>query len=64
MIVETNLVDLSKVKANDPTTWNNRVKFEIPRQWGVKNIRKRKRESKTEDERKQAIKRYRNARKN
>ena len=60
MIIETNLVDLSKVTLDNPSTWNERIKYEIPRQWGI-NKRKSKTKTKifkTEEEKIQHIKEY------
>ena len=54
MIRESNLVDLGKVTLDNPFTWNERIKYEIPRQWGIKKIKSK---TKTE-ERKQHIKEY------
>lgn len=57
MIIETNLVDLSKVTLDNPTSWNEHIKYEVPRQWGVRKIRPKK-ENKTLEERKEALKIY------
>ena len=57
MIRESNLVDLGKVTLDNPSTWNERIKYEIPRQWGINKI-KLKTKTKTEEERKQHIKKY------
>ncbi len=58
MIVETDLVDLSKVTLNNPSSWNQHIKYEIPRQWGAKKIKVPKRNPKTEEERKERAKIY------
>ena len=58
MIRETNLVDLSKVTLDNPSTWNERIKYEIPRQWGINKIKSRTKITKTDEERKQHIKEY------
>ena len=57
MIIESNLIDLSKVMLENYSTYKERIKFEVPRQWGVRKI-KPKRKPKTEEERKEAIKIY------
>lgn len=57
MIRETNLIDLRKITLENYTTYNEHIKYEIPRQWGVRNI-KPKRRCKTAEERKQYIKEY------
>lgn len=58
MIRETNLVDLSKVTLDNPNSWNEHIKFEVPRQWGTKKIKTSKRKPKTPEERKEALKKY------
>lgn len=57
MIKQTNLVDLSKVTLENPSSWNECIKYEIPRQWKVRNIEP-KRKTKSEQERKQHLKEY------
>ena len=57
MIVETNLVDLSKITLENYTTYNEHIKREVPRQWGVRKI-KSKRKCRTAEEREQYIKEY------
>ncbi len=57
MVRETNLIDISKITLENYTTYNERIKYEIPRQWGVRNI-KPKRKAKSTEERKQYIKEY------
>lgn len=57
MIIETNLIDLSKVTLENYNTYNERIRYEVPRQWGARKI-KPKRKPKTEEERKEAIKIY------
>lgn len=57
MVKETNLIDLSKITLENYTTYKEHIKYEIPRQWGVRNI-KPKRKCKTAEERKQYIKEY------
>lgn len=57
MIVETNLVDLGKVTLDNPESWNEYIKYEIPREWGVRHTNT-KRKPKTSEERKEAIKIY------
>lgn len=57
MIIETNLIDISKVTLDNPSSWNKRIKYEIPRQWGTKIV-KNKIKPKTSEERKQALKIY------
>lgn len=58
MIIETNLVDISKVTLDNPESWNKHIKYEVPRQWGVRKITPKKKKSKTLEERKEAIKIY------
>lgn len=56
MIVETNLVDLSKITLENYTTYNECIKYEVPRQWGVRHIkRKLKRKCRTVEEKEQYI---------
>lgn len=57
MIIETNLVDISKITLDNSNSWNEYIKYEVPRQWGIRKI-KLKRKPKTEEERKEAIKIY------
>lgn len=57
MIIETNLIDLSKVTLENYSTYKERIKYEVPRRWGVRKI-KPKRKPKTVEERKEAIKIY------
>lgn len=57
MVRESNLIDLSKITLENYTTYNERIKYEIPRQWGVRNI-KPKRKAKSTEERNQYIKEY------
>lgn len=57
MIIETNLVDISKITLDNSNSWNEYIKYEVPRQWGIRKI-KPKRKPKTEEERKEAIKIY------
>ena len=60
MIRETNLVDLSKVTLDNPSTWNERIKYEIPRQYGINKIKSKNRTKifKTEEEKIKHIKEY------
>ena len=59
MIIETNLIDFSKITLENYTTYNENIKYEIPRQWGIKSRKiKKKKEHKTEKERKQYLKEY------
>lgn len=58
MIIETNLTDLSKVTLENPSSWNEKIKFEVPRQWGVRNKLKSKRKPKTKEERKKSLREY------
>ena len=57
MVRETNLIDISKITLENYTTYNESIKYEIPRQWGVRNIKPR-RKIKTPEERNQHIKEY------
>lgn len=57
MIIETNLVDISKITLDNSNSWNEYIKYEVPRQWGIRKI-KLKRKPKTPEERKEAIKIY------
>lgn len=57
MIRETNLVDLGKVTLDNPNSWNEHIKYEVPRQWGVRKITPKK-NPRTPEERKEAIKIY------
>ncbi len=57
MVKETNLIDLSKITLENYTTYNEHVKYEIPRQWGIRNI-KSKRKCKTAAKKRQYIKEY------
>ena len=57
MIRETNLIDLSKITLENYATYNEHIKYEIPRQWGVRN-RKPRKKAKTTEEKKQYIKEY------
>lgn len=59
MIIETNLVDLSKITLENYVIYNEHLKYEIPRQWGVRHI-KAKRNPKTLEERRKAMKNRRN----
>lgn len=58
MIRESNLIDLSKITLENYTTYNEHIKYEIPRQWGVTNRKPKRKKCKTEEERKQYIKEY------
>lgn len=57
MIIETNLIDLSKITLENYKTYNEKIKYEVPRQWGIRNIKKKK-EHKTEEDRKKYLKEY------
>ena len=57
MIRETNLIDLSKITLENYTTYNERIKYEIPRQRQTRKIKPR-RKFKSTEERKQYIKEY------
>lgn len=57
MIITTSLIDISKVELNNPSSWNKRIKYEIPRQRET-GIIKSKRKTKTTEERKEALKIY------
>ncbi len=57
MIIETNLIDISKVTLDNPDSWNNRIKYEVPRQWGVRQIKPRNK-PRTLEERKEASRIY------
>lgn len=57
MIRETNLVDLSKVTLDNPDSWKEHIKYEVPKQWGIRKITPKKK-SKTPEERKEALKIY------
>lgn len=52
MIIETNLVDLGKITLDNPKSWNEHLKYEVPKQWGLKKVKKLKRKPKTPEERK------------
>ena len=59
MIIETNLIDLSKITLENYKTYNEKVKYEVPRQWGARNIKiENKKEYKTEEDRKEHLKQY------
>ncbi len=58
MIRETNLIDLGKVTLDNPASWNERIKYEVPRQWNTQLIKVPKRKAKTLEERKEALKIY------
>lgn len=58
MIRESNLVDLSRVTLDNPSIWNERIKYEIPRQWGINKIKSKTKIAKTEEEKIQHIKEY------
>ena len=58
MIRETNLIDLSKVTLENYTTYNEHLKYEVPRQWGVRNKIVNRRIKRSEEEKKQYQKEY------
>ena len=58
MIRETNLIDLSKVTLENYTTYNEHLKYEVPRQWGVRNKVVNRRIKRGEEEKKQYQKEY------
>lgn len=59
MIIETNLIDLGKITFKNYNTYNEKIKYEIPRQWGIRNKKtKKKKQYKTEDARKKHLKQY------
>ena len=59
MIIETNLIDLNNTTLENYKTYNENFKYEIPRQWGARNIKiKNKKEYKTENDRKEHLKQY------
>ena len=58
MIKETNLIDLSKVTLENYATYNEHLKFEVPRQWGVRNKVVNRRIKRSEEEKKQYQKEY------
>lgn len=59
MVIETNLIDLNKITLENYKTYNEKIKYEIPRQWGIRNIkRKSKKEYKIEEDRKKHLKEY------
>lgn len=57
MIITTNLIDISKITLENYSTYNERIEYEVPRQWGVRHIRV-KRKAKTLVERKEAQRIY------
>lgn len=59
MIIETNLIDLSKITLENYKTYNEKMKYGVPKQWGARNIKtKNKKEYKTKEERKEYLKQY------
>ena len=50
------VIDISKITSENYTTYNEIVKYEIPKQRQVRNIKSKK--CKTEEEKKQHIKEY------
>lgn len=59
MVIETNLIDLSKVTLENYKTYKEKIKYEVPRQWGIQNkIRRNKKQYKTEEDRKKHLKEY------
>lgn len=37
MVRESNLIDISKITKDNYITYNEKLKFEVPRQWNVRN---------------------------
>lgn len=37
MVRESNLIDISKITKDNYITYNEKLKFEVPRQWHVHN---------------------------
>lgn len=58
MVRETNLIDLSKVTLENYITYNEHLKYEVPRQWGVRNKVVNRRIKRSEEEKKQYLKEY------
>lgn len=59
MIIETNLIDLGKITLENFNTYNEKIKYEIPRQWCIRNLkRKDKKEYKTKEDKKEHLKQY------
>ena len=58
MHIKTNLTDLSKITLDNYKTYNEKIEYEIPRQWGVRNIKQHRRQKRTEEDRKQYLKQY------
>ncbi len=58
MTRESNLIDLSKITLENYATYNERIKFEIPRQWKVQNKVVNRRVKLSEEEKKQHLKEY------
>ncbi len=57
MIIQTNLIDISKITANNINNYNERIRYEVPRQRKATHI-STKRNFKTLEERKEALKIY------
>lgn len=59
MVRETNLIDLSKITLENYKIYNEKIKYEVPRQWGIRSTkRKDKTENKTAEDRKKHLKEY------
>lgn len=58
MIKTSNLIDLNEITLENYATYNERITYEIPRQWGVRNKTANKRVKRSNEELKQHIKEY------
>lgn len=56
MIKETNLIDISKMTSENYNSYNEKIKYEIPRQYNIRQ--KTKKVTKTKEEREQHLKEY------
>lgn len=58
MVRESNLIDISKITIENYATYNEHLKFEVPRQWKVRNKVVNRKIKRSEEEKKQYQKEY------
>lgn len=58
MLVETNLIDISQITLENYSTYNERIKYEMPKQRLLRDIATNKRTKLNEEEKKQHLREY------
>lgn len=56
MIIETNLIDINKMTSENYNLYNEKIKYEMPRQYNIRQ--KTKKVTRTKEEKEQHLKEY------